>query len=79
MKSMTEKEQDLTESLGGSQTSFFCEHGIRFYFFMNHSKWMCQIRQYNSRQCVWDLVDVIIDANDDSDGVVSERIGRFCK
>jgi len=54
------------------------EHGTRFYFFLNHSRWLCQIRKWNSSQGVWDLVDVIIDVNDNADGVVNERIERVC-
>lgn len=58
--------------------SFVCSHGHRFYFFKNHSRWILQIRVWNNRLNVWDLVDVITDANDNDDNVVVERIERIC-
>lgn len=58
--------------------SFTCSHGHRFYFFKNHSRWILQIRIWNNKLNVWDLVDVITDANDNDDNVVCERIERVC-
>lgn len=74
------KNTETLSSLSGviSSLSFVCAHGHRFYFFKNHSRWILQIRVWNNRLNVWDLVDVITDANDNDDNVVCERIERVC-
>lgn len=54
-----------------------CSHGYRFYFFMIRSRWICHIRKFNTKLGVWDLVDIITDVNDNSDGIVSARIEKY--
>lgn len=68
----------LTTGNDAETLNYTCEHGNRFYFFKNHSRWILQIRMFNGRLGVWDLVDVITDANDNDDNVVVERIERVC-
>lgn len=77
MQNIKEETKDLTCYVDNSYV-LRCEHNHRFYFFMNHSRWLCQIRRWNTDLAVWELIDVIKDVNDNSDGYVEERINRVC-